>query len=235
MKIAALIAAAGIAGLANANVIINEFQPNPFGADPATNSIELRGTAGESFSGWLTALDTDPGTATGFVNDSFFISGTFDANGLLVASIGDFENPSFTLVLAQNEITAGTSVDADQDGTIDNISIFGTVFDAVDILDVADDFIYADDFGGTTIAFSGDEPRLAFRDGINLDWYVVNDPDLGVVIDAFGNEIDPSLFFGGDPLAADTFGFVNPTVVPTPAAVALLGMGGLVAGRRRRA
>ena len=53
------------------------------------------------------------------------------------------------------------------------------------------------------------------------------------IADAAGNVIDPSLFFGGDPFAT-SFGGVNVTLVPAPGTLALLGLGGLAMGRRRR-
>lgn len=120
-------AIAGMAGVSNAQ-LINEFASNPDGADPAMVDFEFLGDAGTMFEGYLTFIDSDPGSATGFINNSYFVSGTFDANGILNVSLADYENPTFTVVLSSMSAGgAGDSVDADQDGTIDNIASFGTV------------------------------------------------------------------------------------------------------------
>ena len=74
-------------------------------------------------------------------------------------------------------------------------------------------------------------------------WRVVNAPTSGASINAFGlyNYLDSGTFqaffaFGTPPgsSASRMMVNVNGTLVPAPAAAALLGLGGLVAGRRRR-
>ena len=230
----ALIAVAGIAGVSNAQ-LINEFSSNPDGADPSMLDFELLGNAGDLFEGYLTFIDTDPGGATGFINNSYMVSGTFDVNGILNVSLADYENPSFTIVLSSLSAgAAGDSVDGDQDGTIDNIGSFGTVFDSINILDVVDDFDYADDFGGTSFAFTGAEPERLFRELSTGAWIAVNNvfDAAGGIFGADGTEYSSS-DFTSDPLAYN-YGEVNQAFVPAPGAVALLGLGGLIAGRRRR-
>ncbi len=230
----ALMAIAGIAGVSNAQ-LINEFSSNPDGADPAMVDFEFLGDAGTMFEGYLTFIDSDPGSATGFINNSYFISGTFDANGILNVSLADYENPTFTVVLSSMSAGgAGDSVDADQDGTIDNIASFGTVYDSINILDIDTDLDYADDFGGTSFAFTGAEPERLFRELTTGEWIAVNDVfnEAGGIYAADGTEYF-SVDFASDPLQY-TYGGVNQAFIPAPGAIALLGMGGLVAGRRRR-
>lgn len=230
-------------------VLINEFQPNPAGTDPTTTTIELRGTAGASFRGFLINIDTDgpaSGGAFAFVNPtgSFAISGVFDANGLLTVSVADFENPSFGFVLASNSLAAGTDLDANNDGLFDNVSAFGTIFDAIFVSDQVEDAALGaalvSQLGvGTNLAFSGltgnsSEPLSVFRDGVTNAVYqvVVDGAGASSVFDAAGSQVTAP-FFGGDPLIT-SFGAVNATIVPTPGAAALLGLGGLLASRRRR-
>ncbi len=203
-------------------VLISEFQPNPAGADPADVSIELMGTAGASFTGILLSIESDGSTAAGTIDRMSSVSGTFDSNGLLVVSVPDLENPSFTLVLLDSFTgSIGTSIDADQDGIADDLSTFGTVLDAIGIPDNAADesFIYGAQLGGLDFSYSGDEPKLVFRDGVTMDWYAINDPAGTDAFDLFGNavafgdfNVDPSL---------TTFGAINPTTAPVPVPAAL--------------
>ena len=231
------LAVASIAGAASAGdpVWINEFLPNPPGSDPADTFIELRGTPNTSFDGFLVNIDTDGGSATGTLNRQDAISGGFDANGLLVVSIADFENPSFTLVLTDTDVSGTGDFDADDDGTIDNLALFGTVFDAINITDSDSDVEYGDDFGGTNFAFIGDEPQLAFRDGITGAWYAVDENgEPNDIFDAAGNLLNAG-DFNVDPTVQgfNSFGAQNP-FIPAPGALALLGLGGMAAARRRR-
>ena len=107
-------------GLANANAaLISEFQPNPVGNDPATQSVEISGTAGMAFTGYtLFTLETD-GAAGGTVDRAFTFDGMFDVNGLFVVDIPDLENPSFVFGLSTTGFTAmvGDDLDDDDDGT----------------------------------------------------------------------------------------------------------------------
>lgn len=66
---------------------------------------------------------------------------------------------------------------------------------------------------------------------------------LGQYYDHFAGDVSPwvaanstSMSFGTDPIAGDCVGhtFAAVSYVPTPGAMALLGLGGLIAGRRRR-
>jgi len=235
-KIVAAASIAGLAGLANAQVI-NEFQPNPASVDPATTAVEIRGVAGESFSGVIYTIDTDffPGS----IDRESAVSGTFDANGLLVVNIPDLENPSFDILLASNAGLVGQNADEVN---------FGTIYDAIGIIDAAGDAAnsFAASFGGTLVDFTGDEPGLVFRDGLNPGTiYAINDPSGGLAFDQFGNSFDLATdFFTIDGISVDLSGFnssgllteggVNYTTVPAPAAFAAFGIAGLATTRRRR-
>ena len=235
---AAVLATTGLVPLANA-ALINEIQPNPTGADPATVQIELFGTAGTTFSGVLLSIESDAGTSMGSVDRVSSISGTFDSNGLLVADITDLENPSFTLVLLDSfSGSVGTDIDADNDGVADDLSTFGTVLDAIGSPDaVADEAnLYGAQLGGADFAFTGDEPQLIFRDSVSQVWYAINDPAGTDAFDIDGNAVSFASF-DMDP-SVPTFGAVNPTTsaVPVPAALWLFGSAlGLLGLRARRA
>jgi hypothetical protein len=204
--------------------IINEFQPNAFGTDPDPMSIELKGTPAASFSGFLISIESDG--ANGTVDRSSAVSGTFDANGLLVVMIGDLENPSFTFALCSTDPGLGTDLDGDNDGTFEDLSSLGTIYDAIGIPDNAADAIitagYATQLGGVSFAYTGDEPGLVFRDGTTDDWYALNEPyDDSTIYDinaatVFASDFSPA------PALAGTFGTVNPVyTMPTDPTVTI--------------
>ena len=234
-----LITIAGLAAAANAQ-LINEFEPNPAGGDPAQQQVELSGQAGSSFDLWLLSIENDDQSSRGTVDRASNVSGVFDSNGLAVVTIDDLENPSNTLILS-DAFTGSVGVDYDvaNDGNLDT-SAFGNVLDAVGVSDDAGDdaLLYASGLGGTDILFNGQfEPLFVFRELSTGDWYQgvtvdFGDPTerLGVFAAFGGPEISPDAF---TPSASTTFGADNP-LIPAPASAALLGLGGLAAVRRRR-
>ncbi|RNC81984.1 MAG: hypothetical protein ED559_09440 [Phycisphaera sp.] len=231
----ALFAAAllGAAGTTSAQ-LINEFEPNPGGADPADMNFEILGTPGASFSGWVLSLEADNQTSAGTVDRASQVGGVFDANGILNVIIPDFENPSNTVYLTSDFLgSVGTDYDVDDNGALDSLADFGTIYDALGVPDAAgDEFLttgYATQVGGTGLTAIGFEPSLVFRDGVSGDWYQAGFTD---VFDVAGNQLNNG-DFTADPTLS-TFGAVNPTLIPAPASAALLGLGGLVAARRRR-
>ena len=196
--------------------LISEFEPNPPSNDPSTQQIELSGPAGGTFNGCIWTVDADNITAKGEVDRANNVSGTFDPNGLLLVSIPDLENPSFTIVLSSSTCP---SVD---DNVFDTgFNVPGVIYDSIGVPDVAgDEAILAqirEALGhppGTDFKFTGDEPKLVFRDASVGNLYAVNDPPGGVVTvvkDANGGDIEPVEFSGGDPLET-TFGVINPTL-----------------------
>lgn len=219
-----------IATVAQAD-LISEFESNPPGTDPSTSDIELSGTPGASFSGFLTFIDTDGG-ATGSINSSDPVSGTYDASGIAVVTLGfDVENPSYTLVFSSAQ-PAG-DVDADDDDILDDASVFGTVFDAVGIIDSTGDATdYATTLGGVEFA-TANEFEIVFRDGSTGQFFGV-DTFTGQIFDTAGPIF--GAFTGGDPRAT-SFGSVNPSFagVPEPGTFAVLtACAGLLAVRRRK-
>lgn len=234
LKFAALFLAASCLSLSAHAVLINEIQPNPVGADPSTVQLELLGTAGDSFSGYLLSVESDG--ANGTIDRASAISGVFDANGLLTVSIADLENPSFTLILVDSFTgSVGFDIDVDDDGIIDDTSSFGTVFDAIGVPDSTADaaLSYGAQLGGLDFSYTGDEPQLIFRDSVTLDWFAINDPAGTQAFDLMATGIDFSSF-NMDPSVA-TFGAINPTVVPVPAAIWLFGSAlGLLRLRARK-
>lgn len=230
----AIIAVAGLASVASAGItaFLNELQPNQPGADPSTQNVELMGAAGTVFIGFIYEIETDTGGSTGTIDRLEAVSGTFDANGLLVVNIADFENPSASYILASGGTAAlGDLFDAGNFGTQ-----FGTIFDALNSPDNVGDMAnsVAGLLGGTDLGFIGSEPVLVQRDSITGNWLQVN--FAGDVFDAAGSLLGNVTDFAGpgyDPNAG-SFGSTNFSVVPAPAALAVMGLGGLVATRRRR-
>jgi hypothetical protein len=214
--------------------LISEFLGNPPGTDPATQEVELLGTANASFDLWLVSIESDPSTSAttsqGVVDRGQNVTGTYDADGRAVVSIDDLENPSFTLVLASDFTgivgTGETDVDTNNDGTADDLSAFVGIMDAISVIEDTGDPGYGVDFGGEDFIANGNssDPLIVFRDGTTSTWYSV-DPDL-MVYDTSGAVVTGT--FDLDPTVS-TFGSINPslTTVPEPATAVLFGLAGL--------
>ncbi|MGD1809574.1 ExeM/NucH family extracellular endonuclease [Dapis sp. BLCC M126] len=196
--------------------LISEFKPNPIGTDPAQTTFELSGTPGDAFDGVIVSIESDPGSANpGDINNFASVSGTFDASGLLTVNIPDLENPSFTVALLSDFTGSfSTDIDTNDDGLPDDLSTFGTVFDAIGVPDTIGDeaFLYGTDLGGIDFTYTGDEPRLIFRDASVGDLYAINDPDNGQVFDINGIDVTPGIFDTDPTIGTDTFGTINPSV-----------------------
>lgn len=239
LALAAVAAMPAVTASAN---LLNEFEPNPAGTDPSVTSFELLGTAGASFDLWITSIESDPGSSLGFVDRAANVTGTYDSNGLAVVTTPDLENPSFTVILSSTFTGAiGDDLDVADSGTLDTSSL-GTIFDAVGVSDSAGDdaLIYGASLGGTDILYNGQfEPLNVFRDSSTLEWFqtvtvAFGSPEerIGVFAATGGPEIDSSDFTPD--AAATTFGAVNPTLIPEPASLVLLGLGGVAMLTRRR-
>ncbi|MDC3366147.1 T9SS type A sorting domain-containing protein [Flavobacteriaceae bacterium] len=202
--------------------IINEFEPNAAGTEPANISLELKGTPGTSFTGYFLSVESDGNN--GLVDRSSDVSGTFDSNGLLNVTIPDLENPSFTVILCSENVAIGTDLDSNNDGTPDNSSVLGSVYDAIGVPDSSSDAatLYGADLGGVDFPYLGNEPEIVFRDGVTDDLYSKNTLAGSVVYDILGNDIS---VLGTFDIAttATTFGSVNPTYTLATGPVILTG------------
>jgi len=213
MKFAiALVAAAG--SIASADVVINEVLGSTSGAD--NEFIELYNTGGSavSLAGWSIELwDSDAGSQFGGAD-----SGAPYALGGSVAAGGHCTTPD-----TGAQSTYGFTADISQEIAVENSSYTMVLRDdlgaAVNTIFVTDgDAGDAANIGGTIIT-----PDLSFGpDGSFLPagFYRVGD----------GNDTLALLEFG-QPSPSATPGAAN---IPAPTALAVLGLGGMVAGRRRR-
>ena len=192
--------------LSPGEVVINELLPNPPGSDPAMQDVELRGEAGTTFSGFLISIENDG--INGTVERLETVSGTFDANGLLVVTIADLENPSFTLILAETAtgLSIGDDLDVGDTGTIDT-SALGIIYDALGVADSAADLTnsYAPGLGGVALNNISSEPSLAFRDGLSGEWYYLRG---SAIYDDTNTSVDTTEFMFGNP-SVSTFGTMN--------------------------
>jgi hypothetical protein len=210
------------------NAKINEFEPNPSGTDPSNMNVEIFCTDsdkgnGTSFSGWLVNIESDAGGSEGIVDRATQISGTFDSSGILLVSIPDLENPSFTFLLMEDFTgsVGSTDIDANNDGVVDDISTFINIYDAIGVTDTSSsgEPLYGSQLGGIDLPFTGAsegaEPRLVYRDGINVDIvYILQDPDNGVITsveNGIVTDLTPQDFVGQNPLIA-SFGLANPSI-----------------------
>jgi hypothetical protein len=102
-------------------VLINEFSASTAGTD--VEFVEIISGPGTALSGYtLLEIEGDGGAAAGTIDSVIPISGTTDANGLLLFPLpaNEIENGTVTLLLVKDFTgTAGTDLDADNDGTLD--------------------------------------------------------------------------------------------------------------------
>lgn len=147
------------AGSASAAPLISEFSPNQPGGDPATQTVEISGTAGAAFSGFFLSIETDNTSLA--IDRASAISGTFDANGLLTAVIPDLENPSNTVVLT--DTFTGVIGDTLNLADLSGGNGITTVYDAIgvpdNVLDEANSIGAI--LGGSDFSFIGSEPQTS--------------------------------------------------------------------------
>jgi len=210
-------------------VLISEYQPllSP-SSDPQT--IEIFGAAGSAFEGTFVVIegdfDNDPGPGVVVSADTF--TGTFDANGLLITTIPNINNPSHTVVLTTSftgivdtGMNDGTDIDTDNDGIADDLSAFGLILDAVGLGDggvcCPVDFIYGIDFGGVDLPDIGGIPEAIFREASDGDFFQISNTS-GNIFDNTGTTVNASLF-DTTPTSGGTFGNINPIQVTTNCSV----------------
>ncbi|RNC85008.1 MAG: HYR domain-containing protein [Winogradskyella sp.] len=197
-------------------ILISEYQP-VFGIDEP-QTIEIKGEPGESFSGVFVIIDGDNSrNGRGVVTDVNTISGDFNADGILTAIVPNLTNPTHTAVLT-NSFTGTidvTDIDDDNDGIADDLSAFGTIFDAVGVSDGGAccplDVLYGTDFGGVDLPSIGAIPSAIFREGSVGDFYLISNFD-GSIYDNSGVDVDASSF-DMTPTDVGTFGSINPSTV----------------------
>ncbi len=213
MKIAiALLVAAG--SIASADVVINEVLGSTTSTD--TEFIELYNGGGSAVSldGWSIELWDSDSTSSGFAGSDGF--GSLDLSGFSIAAGGYF--------LAANSVfsqfyTANVDLSF-QDNGIENGSytiILKNNGVAVNTILVTDDDGLANDAGTAVTPDATVGPDGSF---LPAGFYRIGDG-----ADAFG-----ILEFGERPAPSATPGAAN---IPAPAALAVLGLGGIAAGRRR--
>ncbi|SIO33634.1 Predicted extracellular nuclease [Rhodovulum sp. ES.010] len=192
--------------------VINEFQPNPDGADPAIQTVEIKGSSGAAFEGRLYSVEADSSDA-GRIDRVAPVSGTFDENGLLTVEVPDLENPSFTYILTGDDAFAVEDEVVRVD-TPASLARLGTVLDAIGVPDSAGDEanLIGAELGGTDFSYTGAEPELIFRDRETGVLYAVNDavaPSAEAV--AADGTVVPLGSFDATPVT-DSFGAVNPSL-----------------------
>jgi len=198
-------------------ILISEFQPLPEGANDLPNqTIEIKGEPGESFVGTFVIVDGSQNRSDrGLVVHAFDLSGIFNAEGIITTSVLNFTNPSHTAILtsAFNGDVDVTDIDTDNDGTADDLSAFGDIFDAVGVQDggicCPINVVYGTDFGGIDLASIGSPPAAIFRDASEGEYYQINNS--GTIYDSNGTIVDASAF-NNTPTIDGTFGVINPSI-----------------------
>lgn len=201
--------------------LISELRPNPPGADPTAEQVELSGPSGGNLLGSLVFIESDSPSGfdgPGDINNFFPFNCTFDVKGLCLVDIQNPENPSFTLALVSNLfVDSALDIDPNNDGTIgpdvDIDAEFGTVYDAIGVPDTPSDeaFLYGAQLGGEDFKYiTGGEPPLIFRMKSVGKWFAVGGSSDNQIRDINNTEVDKTLF-DKDPLVP-TFGDINPTI-----------------------
>jgi len=216
-----VIAAAFAAGSASAQVQITEIYPGITGEDGTNFWFEVTNTSGANFdTGNLFWDDDSPNQLDGSALDSFVLAPGESAVFLIADDLTDVTDT----VNFSNTITEFESVW----GSVVNVGITN---------------------GGGGLSQNGDSVNLSFDGGLSFPISLVfgsGFANSGATIDSTGAPTDSVLGVNGayqsNSFFNDNIGDVNnqysligsPGTVPAPASVALLGLGGLAAARRRR-
>ena len=216
MKFAiAMVAAAGLASVANADITINELLGSTSGSDAEFIELYNSGASAVDLTGWQIELwDSDAGTGFGGADGGapYALSGSIAA--------GDY----YTLANALAQSTYGFT--ADQlfgANSIENSSF--TIILRDDMGNIVESGFMTDGGAGDTTNDAGTP--------ITADWTF--GPDGSFLPAGMYRIGDGSANIGllefDQPSPSATPDSAN---IPAPSALALLGLGGLVAGRRRR-
>jgi hypothetical protein len=165
--------------------------------------------------------------AASAANAQFIMTHTFDISGLVVDGGFGANFPGFTHDFGSAGTVIGVDIDVSYETNPGNISWISEANFAVDTTDDAslDGDIAAADFGGAI-----DAPgAFAFTAGIGANSLSSDGLVFLTVYDSFNDAgFDFTVLQGSVTVTFDA-------VVPAPASAGLLGLGGLVAARRRRA
>ncbi|WP_144299969.1 endonuclease/exonuclease/phosphatase family protein [Elioraea rosea] len=167
-------------------VVINEFSASTAGTD--VEYVELFSLPGTDLSGYtLVQIEGDSGATAGTIDSATAVTGTTDAEGILLLSLAanTIENGTVTLLLVKDFTgSTGTDRDADNDGTLD-ATPWAEIADGVAVNDGgAGDLAYADvvlgpNYDGLSTFAPGGASRVPDGEdtGTAADW-ARNDFDL---------------------------------------------------------
>lgn len=262
-QVMGLVAACGLATAASADIRLNEFLINPPGTDNGQEFFELAGPAGSSLAGYSLIFIEGDSAAAGTVDKIIDLSTySIGSNGLLlwrdavsvidtstaagvqgpsagtttvtVDFVPDIENGTQTYLLVRSFTgSLNQDLDTNNDGTLD-ITPWASITDGFALIENDIDtpnISYAAGLGffqWTSADFNAD----AFIRGVNNLWYA---SDVLGINPGGPYSLDPTRNNSGLSNAGDfvlTPGVAN--TIPTPGALALATLGGLVAARRRR-
>ena len=203
--------------------IINEIDPSA--KANGTANFELRGVPEESFTGTVVVVDSGSNTSK-LVKRVAEVTGAFDDKGILSVRIDDFGNPSHTIILARRFLgNLNDNLDENGDGEIDDISVFGNIFDALGVpgRSLDESLVFGTQLNGSDLHYIGSDPTFAFRDECSLEWYAVDFYSGNSNVFNETAYLQSDIFqFNKDP-RVDTYGDVNPTrfvSAPPPSACA---------------
>jgi MYXO-CTERM domain-containing protein len=255
-----ILAVVGLASAANAQIVLNEIYVNPGGTDDAREYVEICGPAGSTISNlWLIEIEGD-GTGAGVIDSVRNLSGlSFGSSGLLMLGEGyetsvpwgvvagtnyynlnrgtpsTLENGSITFLLV-SDFTGAVSndLDTDNNGTFESTP-WSSIVDGIGWAenDTGVNLFYGAGLGPFVGSFTPDAAsRYPTDTSANsaAAWWT---GDIDGTAGPLAVDYDQTRTAGGVfPGARLTPGSKN---VPAPGSLALLGLGGLVAARRRRA
>lgn len=217
-------------GVASADLVVNEFVNNHIGTD--TNEyVEVFGLPNTDYSDYTIVEIEGDGTSAGLIDDMTFTIGVTDANGIWWSGYQPNvpENGSMTYLLVTGYTGGvGLDIDTDDNGVIDT-TYWTSIVDSVGVYDGGTaDWTYGEVQLDSNLPPAGYTPGGASRipngtDTNSLSDWMRNDFD-GAGIPGFSGTVDP-----GECL--NTPGLIN--VIPEPASLGLLALGGLALLRRR--
>ncbi len=198
---------------------------------------DSRGIAGQNTSAFFGMVDSD-GNVDGLGNGLNNAVWSFDISSATaitsidmdIAAMGDFEESSTDGFLVEAQVDGGGWTEIFKGRTFDDANNFSRTYRAMD--------------GGGV--FSENDPLELFIDGLATGTLLDKSDATTGDFDSFssiglagasGGKLEIRISWAGSPSGSEAMGFDNITVngVPTPGALALLGLAGIASRRRRRA